>query len=323
MDTPLHWIAFTSFVAIAVTLDLAVFRGQARKATMPEALLWSLVWIGMAITFGLWMLHEYGRQPALEYFTGYVIEKALSVDNLFVFLVIFRVFAVAEEYQQRVLSYGILGALAMRGAMIAAGAALLDRFSWILYVFGAFIILVGLHMLVACMRESHPEKNFLVRYFSRHLRLTEEYRGERFFVRKAGQWFATPLFLVLVVVEVTDVTFAVDSIPAVFGITRDPFIVFTSNVFAVLGLRALYFLLAGVLEKLAYIKVALGLVLIFVGAKMVTEPWLHIPVGVSLAVVMAMLAAAVIVSLLVKRKGQSVAARGMEAAETEKVHGRN
>src|SRR6516165_3688532 len=240
MDTPLHWIAFTSFVAIAVTLDLAVFRGQARKATMPEALLWSLVWIGMAITFGLWMLHEYGRQPALEYFTGYVIEKALSVDNLFVFLVIFRVFAVAEEYQQRVLGYGILGALAMRGAMIAAGAALLERFSWILYVFGAFIILVGLHMLVACMRESRPENNPLVRYLSRHLRVTKEYHGQKFFVREAGELLATPLFLVLLVVEVTDVTFAVDSIPAVFGITRDPFIVFTSNVFAILGLRALY-----------------------------------------------------------------------------------
>ena len=321
MDTPLHWIAFTSFVVIAVALDLTVFRGRARKATMLEALLWSAVWIALAIAFGLWMLYQYGRQPALEYFTGYVIEKALSVDNLFVFLVLFRVFAVAEEYQQRVLSYGILGALVMRGAMIAAGAALLERFAWILNVFGAFIIVVGLHMLLTGMRESHPEKNFLVPYFSRHLRLTEEYRGEKFFVKEAGEWFATPLFLVLVVVEVTDVTFAVDSIPAVFGITRDPFIVFTSNVFAVLGLRALYFLLAGVLEKLAYIKVALALILIFVGAKMIAEPWLHIPVGVSLAVVMAMLAAAVIVSLLVRRKGQRHTAT--EAAETEKVHGRN
>ena len=321
MDTPLHWIAFISFVLIAVTLDLAVFRQRARKVTMRDALLWSVVWILMAVTFGLWILHEYGRQPALEYFTGYVVEKALSVDNLFVFLVIFRVFAVAEEYQQRVLGYGILGALLMRGVMIAAGAALLERFSWVLYVFGAFIILVGLHMLVACMRESHPENNPLVRYLSRHLRVTKEYRGQKFFVREAGELLATPLFLVLLVVEVTDVTFAVDSIPAVFGITRDPFIVFTSNVFAVLGLRALYFLLAGVLEKLAYIKVALALILIFVGAKMIAEPWLHIPVGVSLAVVMAMLAAAVIVSLLVRRKGQRHAAT--EAAETEKVHGRN
>jgi tellurite resistance protein TerC len=324
MDTPLHWIAFTSFVLIAVALDLAVFRHQARKVSMRDALLWSVVWILIAVTFGLWILYEYGRQPALEYFTGYVIEKALSVDNLFVFLVIFRVFAVAEEYQQRVLGYGILGALLMRGVMIAAGAALLKRFSWVLYIFGAFIILVGLHMLVAFMRESHPEKNFLVRYLSTHMRLTREYRGEKFFVREAGQLFATPLFLVLLVVEVTDVTFAVDSIPAVFGITRDPFIVFTSNVFAILGLRALYFLLAAVLEKLAYIKVALGLVLVFVGAKMIAEPWLHIPVGVSLLVVMAMLAVAVFFSLLVRRIGRDRAAGALrKARETEDVHGRD
>jgi tellurite resistance protein TerC len=238
--------------------------------------------------------------------------------------VIFRVFAVAEEYQQRVLGYGILGALLMRGVMIAAGAALLERFSWVLYVFGAFIILVGLHMLVACMRESRPENNPLVRYLSRHLRVTKEYHGQKFFVREAGELLATPLFLVLLVVEVTDVTFAVDSIPAVFGITRDPFIVFTSNVFAILGLRALYFLLAGILEKLAYIKIALALVLVFVGAKMIAEPWLHIPVGVSLLVVMAMLAVAVMVSLLVKRKGRGAAARGMNGArQTEDLHGRN
>jgi tellurite resistance protein TerC len=323
MDTPLHWIAFTSFVLIAVILDLAVFRQQARKVTLQDSLLWSVVWILMALTFGLWILHEYGRQPALEYFTGYLIEKALSVDNLFVFLVIFRVFAVAEEYQQRVLGYGILGALLMRGLMIAAGAALLERFSWVLYVFGAFIILVGLHMLVACMRESHPEKNLLVRYLSTHLRLTREYRQEKFFVREAGQWFATPLFLVLLVVEVTDVTFAVDSIPAVFGITRDPFIVFTSNVFAILGLRALYFLLAGILEKLAYIKIALGLVLVFVGAKMIAEPWLHIPVGVSLLVVLAMLAIAVAASLLIKRQGRDAPLGKMSTRGTEDVHGRN
>jgi len=200
------------------------------------------------------------------------------------------------------LGYGILGALLLRGAMIAAGAALIARFSWIMFVFGAFIVIAGAHMLVVRHAESDPEKNFLVRYFSKHLRLTKEYRGAHFFVRENGQLFATPLFLVLLVVEITDVTFAVDSIPAVFGITRDPFIVFTSNVFAILGLRALYFLLAAVLEKLEYLKIGLALVLIFVGAKMIAEPWLKISVELSLGIVIAMLLVTVLLSLLAKKK---------------------
>ncbi len=235
MHTALHWIAFNVLVLIAIALDLGVFHRKAHKIALREALLWSLAWIGLAIAFGLTISYFYGRQSGLEFFTGYVIEKALSVDNLFVFLVVFRVFAVKEEYQQRVLGYGILGALLMRGAMIAAGAALIERFNWIMYVFGAFIIYAGLHMLFAGEAESHPEQNFLVRYLSRHLRLTKEYRGEKFFSRENGQLFATPLFLVLLIVEITDVTFAVDSIPAVFGITRDTFIVYTSNVFAFSG----------------------------------------------------------------------------------------
>ena len=304
MHTALHWIAFNVLVLIAIALDLGVFHRKAHKIALREALLWSLAWIGLAITFGLTISYFYGRQSGLEFFTGYVIEKALSVDNLFVFLVVFRVFAVKEEYQQRVLGYGILGALLMRGAMIAAGAALIERFSWITYVFGAFIIYAGLHMLFAGEAKSHPEQNFLVRYFSRHLRLTKEYRGEKFFSRENGQLFATPLFLVLLIVEITDVTFAVDSIPAVFGITRDTFIVYTSNVFAILGLRALYFLLAGVLDKLDYLKVGLALVLVFVGAKMIVEPWLHISVGVSLAIVLGMLMVAVLASLLRKKKSR-------------------
>ena len=302
MHTSLHWIVFNVFVVVAVALDLGVFHRKTHKILMREALLWSFAWIGVAVTFGVALLHFYGRQPALEFFTGYVIEKALSVDNLFVFLVVFRVFAVKDEYQQRVLGYGILGALLLRGAMIAAGAALIARFSWIMYVFGAFIVIAGTHMLVVRHAESDPEKNFLVRYSSKHLRLTKEYRGAHFFVRENGQLFATPLFLVLLVVEITDVTFAVDSIPAVFGITRDPFIVFTSNVFAILGLRALYFLLAAVLEKLEYLKVGLALVLIFVGAKMIAEPWLKISVELSLGIVIGMLLVTVLLSLLAKKK---------------------
>ncbi|HEX9234535.1 MAG TPA: TerC family protein [Candidatus Acidoferrum sp.] len=307
MHTALHWIAFNVLVLIAIALDLGVFHRKAHKIALREALLWSFAWIGLAIAFGLTISYFYGRQSGLEFFTGYVIEKALSVDNLFVFLVVFRVFAVKEEYQQRVLGYGILGALLMRGAMIAAGAALIERFNWIMYVFGAFIIYAGLHMLFAGEAESHPEQNFLVQYLSRHLRLTKEYRGEKFFSRENGQLFATPLFLVLLIVEITDVTFAVDSIPAVFGITRDTFIVYTSNVFAILGLRALYFLLAGVLDKLDYLKVGLALVLVFVGAKMILEPWLHISVGVSLAIVLGMLTVAVLASLARKNKSRNQA----------------
>jgi tellurite resistance protein TerC len=301
MHTSLHWIAFNLFVVIAVALDLGVFHRKAHKIAMREALLWSLAWIALALAFGLVLLYFNGRQPALEFLTGYVVEKALSVDNLFVFLVVFRVFAVKDEYQQRVLGYGILGALILRGAMIAAGAALIEHFGWIMYVFGAFIVLVGVHMLIARHQDSDPQKNFLVRYFSKHLRLSTEYSGEKFFTRLNGQLFATPLFLVLLVVEITDVTFAVDSIPAVFGITRDPFIVFTSNVFAILGLRALYFLLAAVLEKLAYLKIGLALVLIFVGAKMIAEPWLKIPVELALGLVLGMLSLTVFFSLLAKK----------------------
>jgi tellurite resistance protein TerC len=300
MHTPYHWIVFNVLVLIAVALDLGVFHRKAHKIQLREALVWSFVWIGLAIVFGLTILHFYGRQPALEFFTGYIIEKAMSVDNLFLFLVVFRVFAVKEEYQQRVLGYGILGALLMRGAMIAAGAALISRFSWIMYVFGAFIVYAGFHMLVMRKAENHPEKNLLVRYLSKNLRMTKDYRGGTFFTRENGQLFATPLFLVLLVVEVTDVTFAVDSIPAVFGITRDPFIVYTSNVFAILGLRALYFLLAGVLDKFEFLKVGLALVLIFVGAKMIAEPWLHVSVGASLAAILGILMVAVLASLVAK-----------------------
>ncbi len=192
MHTSLEWIAFNLFVVIAVALDLGVFHRKAHKISVREALLWSLAWIALAVTFGLILLYFRGRQPALEFFTGYIVEKALSVDNLFVFLVVFRVFAVKDEYQQRVLGYGILGALLLRGAMIAVGAALIAHFSWIMYAFGAFIVLVGFHMLIVRHEESDPQTNFLVRYFSRHLRLTKEYRGAKFFVRENGQFSATP-----------------------------------------------------------------------------------------------------------------------------------
>src|SRR5713101_1253054 len=235
MGTPLHWLIFNLFVLAAIVLDLAVFHRRPHKIPVREALTWSLVWVGLSVAFGLGILHYYGEQRSLEFFTGYVIEKALSVDNLFLFLVIFRAFTVDESVQHRVLEWGIIGALVMRGVMIAAGAVLVERFSWILYVFGAFLVYAGLHMLFVKKEEVHPEKNALFQLASRHLPVTRDYRGDRFFTHNQGRLFATPLFLVLLVVEITDVTLAVDSIPAVFGITRDPFIVYTSNVFAILG----------------------------------------------------------------------------------------
>jgi tellurite resistance protein TerC len=302
MNSPFHWFEFNVFVVIAVALDLLVFHRRPHKVGLREALIWSAVWIGAAAAFAVGVYHYYGAQPALEFSTGYLIEKSLSVDNLFVFLVLFRTFGVAAEYQHRVLAWGILGALVMRGGMIWAGTALIERFSWVTYVFGAFLVIASLHMMFARETGTHPEKNWIVRFLARHLRMTKSFSEERFFVREQGLWYATPLFLVLLVVEVTDVTFAVDSIPAVFGITRDSFIVYTSNVFAILGLRTLYFLLAGVLDRLTYLKYGLSIVLAFVGAKMLIEPWLHISVLGSLGTVAGILAVATIVSLLAKPK---------------------
>ncbi|MGB8456323.1 MAG: TerC family protein [Candidatus Acidiferrum sp.] len=302
MGTPLLWLVFNLFVLAAIALDLGVFHRRPHKLKTREAITWSLIWVGLTVLFGLGIMHYSGEQRGLEFFTGYVIEKALSIDNLFLFLVIFRSFAVDENIQHRVLEWGILGALVMRGAMIAAGAELIHRFSWVLYIFGAFLVYAGLHMLYERKERMHPERNWISRFAGRHLRVTHEYQGARFFVRKAGKLLATPLFVVLLVVEITDVTLAVDSIPAVFGITRDPFIVYTSNVFAILGLRAMYFLLAGVLGRLRFLTTGLAFVLAFIGAKMIVEPWVHISVELSLAVVAGILSVALAASLLAPPK---------------------
>ena len=302
MGTPFLWLIFNLFVLAAIALDLSVFHRRPHKMETREALTWTLVWVGLSLAFGLAVIHFSGEQCGLELFTGYVIEKALSVDNLFLFLVIFRAFAVDEKIQHRILEWGILGALVMRGAMIAAGAGLIERFSWVLYVFGAFLVYAGLHMLFAKKAEMHPEENRISRFAKRYLRVRKEYAGSKFFVRDGGKLFATPLFVVLLIVEITDITMAVDSIPAIFGITRDPFIVYTSNVFAILGLRAMYFLLAGVLGRLRYLTVGLSLVLAFIGAKMIVEPWVHISVEISLAVVAGILLVALAASLLVNPK---------------------
>jgi tellurite resistance protein TerC len=298
MGTLARWIFFNIFVLIAVALDLGAFHRRPHRIGLREAAIWSAAWVALSILFGMGVFWFLGRQPALEFFTGYLIEKALSIDNLFLFLVIFRTFSVDERVQHRLLAWGVLGALVMRGIMIAMGAALVARFAWIMYVFGAFLVYAGIHMLLMRTRETHPEQSKIFQLAIKHLRVTHQYYGERFFVRANKQLFATPLFLVLLVVEITDITLAVDSIPAIFGITHDAFIVYTSNVFAILGLRAIYFLLAGALRRLRYLTVGLSGVLIFIGAKMIAEPWIDVPVLISLGVVAGILLVALIASLM-------------------------
>jgi len=304
MGTPLTWIAFNVFIAIAIALDLRVFHRRPHKIEFREAAFASFGWIAVSVLFGIGVLYFYGEQLALEFFTGYLIEKALSVDNLFLFLVIFRAFALDERLQHRLLEWGVIGALVMRGVMIALGAELIEHFSWVMYILGAFIVYAGVRMLFYHKGDIHPEQSRIFRFASRHLRISHDYHGDRFFVRNAGRLFATPLFLVLLVVEITDVTLAVDSIPAVFGITRDPFIVYTSNVLAILGLRALYFLLAGVIDRLRFLDEGLAIVLVFIGGKMIGEPWLHIPVTISLGVVGGVLLFALLASVLIPARKQ-------------------
>jgi tellurite resistance protein TerC len=294
------WIAFNVFVLGMLALDLGVFHRNAHKVSLREALAWSLVWISLALIFNLGIYYFWGAEKALEFLTGYLIEKSLSVDNIFVFLMIFSYFAVPAIYQHRVLFWGILGALVIRAIFIATGAALLSAFHWMIYLFGGFLVITGVKMMLLGDQKLEPEKNPAVRLLRRVMHVTKEYHGQRFFVRTDGRLWATPLLLVLVVVETTDVIFAVDSIPAVFAITQDPFIVYTSNVFAILGLRALYFLLAGVMEMFRYLKVGLSFVLCFVGIKMMLVDFYKIPIGLSLGAVAAILALSVLASLLVK-----------------------
>jgi tellurite resistance protein TerC len=299
MEVSLYvWVGFIIFVLAMLALDLGVFNRKSHAITMKEAGIWTAVWISLALIFNVAIYFWRGQDAALEFLTGYLIEKALSVDNLFVFALIFTMFAVPARYQHRVLFWGVLGALIMRGVFIGAGAALLDRFHWLIYVMGAFLILTGIKLAVQKETEIHPERNPLVRFFSKIFPITSSYHGEAFFVRLNGALAATPLFIVLLIVESTDVVFAVDSIPAIFAVTTDPFLVYTSNVFAILGLRSLYFLLAGALDKFHYLKPALAVILSFVGIKMLVSSFYKIPVGVSLGVIAGLLAFAVIASLI-------------------------
>ena len=313
MDTSIWlWIGFNLFVLAMLALDLGVFHRKSHAVSGREALIWSLVWISLSLVFNtiiyfFWDKMMPGssytnRDAALAFFTGYLIEKSLSVDNIFVFILIFSYFAVPAAYQHRVLFWGILGALVMRGALIVVGAALLNEFQWIIYIFGVFLIFTGIRMARHQDEEIHPDQNPVVKFFRKFMPVTENFEKDKFFVRRAGKILATPLFLILLIVESTDLVFAVDSIPAIFAVTQEAFIVYTSNVFAILGLRALYFLLANVMDKFQYLKLGLSVVLTFIGTKMVIVDFYHIPVGASLAVVAGILTISILASLWKTRK---------------------
>ena len=308
---PWMWATFIAFVLVMLALDLFVFGGRhAHRVSVKEAAIWSLVWVSLALLFnaGLWwhltetVGPEIADRKALEFLTGYLIEKSLSMDNVFVFLLIFSSFHVAAQYQRRVLIYGVLGAIVMRAIMILAGAWLVREFNWVLYIFGFFLVVTGIRMLVMVEKEPDLEKNPVLKFARRHLRISKDYHGEKFTVIKDGVRYFTPLFLVLIMIEISDLVFAVDSIPAIFAITTDPFIVFTSNIFAILGLRALYFLLADVADRFHLLKYGLAMVLTFIGAKMLIAPWYHVPVAASLAIVAVLIGASVVASLIATRK---------------------
>ena len=296
---PSIWLGFSGLVVVLLILDLAVLNRRSHVLPMKEALSWSAVLVVLAMLFGLFMMSREGVQHALEFYTGYLIELSLSVDNLFVFILVFQYFGVPARYQPRVLKWGILGAIVMRLLMIMLGAALLQRFSWIIYVFGAVLIVTGVRMARSHDEDTiDPSRNIVARVARRFLPFTEHYDGQKFITRlKTGGIRATPLLLVLLVVEWTDLVFAIDSIPAIFAVTRDPFLVYSSNIFAILGLRALFFVLAGAMNRFIYLKIGVAFILVFVGLKMTLSAWVHIPILISLAVIIGSLAVAIGLSL--------------------------
>ena len=296
------WVGFNLLVLALLALDLGVLHRKAAAVGFREALVWNIVWIAVALVFWRVVAATYSPQLGIEYLTGYVIERALSIDNIFVFVVLFRYFAVPAEYQRRVLYWGILGALVMRGALIVAGTALVSTFHWILYLFGAFLVWSGIQLLRTDDGPTDPARNLFVRLAVRWFPVTPALHGPRFLVRLADGWHATPLLLVLIVVETTDLVFALDSIPAIFGITRDPFIIYSSNVFAILGLRAMYFLLAALLPRFRYLRHGLSAVLVLVGARMLTSHWVEVPTAITLVAVCGILALAVLASAVIRPK---------------------
>jgi tellurite resistance protein TerC len=301
VGTPALWAAFVAFVLLLLALDLGVFHRHAHAVSLKEAGVWSAIWVGLALGFNGLVAHWFGPERGLEFLTGYLIEKALAVDNIFVFYAIFAYFAVPAVYQHRVLFWGVLGALAMRAVFIVAGAALLAKFHWVLYVFGAILVVTAIKLFTMPEDGIHPERNPAYRLLRRVIPAVSDYHGPRFTIVQAGRRYATPLLIALLLIEWTDLVFAVDSIPAIFAITTDPFIVFTSNIFAILGLRSLFFLLQGVIGRFHLLKPALASVLLFVGAKMLLIDVVKIPIGLSLGAVAGLIAIGVVASLLLPR----------------------
>jgi tellurite resistance protein TerC len=308
--SPTLWLTFSVFVLGMLALDLGVFSRKPHEVHFKEALTWSGIWIALAMLFNGWIYLRFGSDKAMEFLTGYVIEKALSVDNIFIFVVLFSAFAVPKIYQHRVLFWGVLGAIVMRAIFIALGSALLARFHWVIYLFGALLIVTGIRLLLSGNSEPHPERNPIFRAIQRFIPSVPEYHGKKFIVLQNGRRFATPLLIVLLAIEATDLVFAVDSIPAIFAITQDPFLVYTSNIFAILGLRALYFLLAGIIDRFHLLKIGLALVLLFVGSKMLLFGIVKIPVTLSLLVIALLLGGSVAASLLWPKRVSSAPLEG-------------
>jgi len=320
IGTPWMWVGFLVFVLAMLALDLGVFHKKSHAVSLKEAACWSAVWVTLALIFNLGVYVFFGPERALEFGTGYLIEKSLSIDNIFVFVVIFSYFAVPNALQHRVLFWGILGALATRALFIVIGGTLIAKFHWMIYVFGAVLLFTGVKLLLQREAKMDPGSNPVIRVFRRFFPIASGYDGERFFTRENGKRAATPLFLALLAIEATDVIFAVDSIPAIFAITRDPFIVFTSNIFAILGLRSMYFLLAGVVDKFRYLRFGLAGVLIFVGAKMALVDVYKVPIAVSLAVIALLLGGSIAVSLVADKRRRARETRP-ELSKTETTEG--
>lgn len=289
-----------------LALDLGVVQRKAHFPTMKEALGWTFVWVSLAVLFGLYIWHNLGSDKALEFYTGYVVEEALSVDNVFVFIVIFSYFSVPKHAQHKVLFWGVLSAIVFRALFIVAGAALISRFHWILYLLGAFLVFTAVKLAIQKETEVHPEHNPLIRLARKIFPVTKDYVGEKFIVRQNGKQYMTPLLLVLLMIESTDIAFATDSIPAIFAITRDTFIIYTSNIFAILGLRSLYFVVAGFMKQFRFLKYGLSIVLGFIGVKMLIEPWFKVPILMSLGAVFSIITISILVSILFQKKTESL-----------------
>ena len=296
------WAGVIGFIVVLLLIDLLIFQREAHEVSMSEAIKWSCFWVFCGLAFGGIVFLIGGSKPAGEYMAGYLIEKSLSIDNIFIFALILSYFAVPLKYQHRVLFFGVLGALVLRAIFIVLGSAILENFAWAIYFFGALLVVTGLKLAVQKETEVHPERNLILRLVRRISPMTPDYRGEAFVVKEAGKWIATPLLAVLIVIETTDVVFAIDSIPAIFAITQDTFIVFTSNAFAILGLRALYFVFAGAMGRFVYLKIGLAVILVFVGIKMLISDLYHIPIGLSLGFIATALTVSIVASLRATRE---------------------